>query len=683
MPFSAPGQRFSNPANDPHVMTSWERFLTGGEVGANALRRLVDDSWRRCLGGSVDPRRDQAPPPMREDSLLSLRDDSHELLLASQPVMASARDVLSETGTVMVLTNDSGVILNLEGDASLRGAAENVHLLSGATWSEMTCGTNAIGTALVVGQPVQIHSAEHYCSGIKRWSCSANVIRDPCDGRILGVVDVSGLTDTFNRHSLALVVATAGRIENRLAELEMEARFQLIDHCMETLSASQDGIVVFDRRGRPIKANGAGTTALSALGALRGGGGTGEDAFAGLRLDWRRGRELPDRLPDWLERDWLQPVVADGERLGLVLTLPARRGAHGMPAARAAAAAGRPAATEDRGAFARLVGASPALGDAVTKARQLARSRAPVLLLGETGVGKDVFAEALHKGGPAPDGPFVALNCGGFSRELLSSELFGYAEGAFTGARRGGMTGKIEAADGGTLFLDEIGEMPIDLQPHFLRVLESGEVYRIGETRPRKVNFRLVAATNRDLRAEIEAGRFRMDLFYRVAVTSIRVPPLRERAGDVALIAAHFLRDLAARLGQPERRLSPGLAARLEACHWPGNVRELRNVLESMVLMSSQAVLTEADLPSDLMMAAPAFSFAPATAGGPAAPAEVAGLTRMEVAERDALLKAMRDCRGNMTAVTRSLGIAKSTVYAKLKRFGLEAVMDGLRRENV
>lgn len=689
MPFSAPGQRYSNPANDPHVMNSWERFLAGGEVRSDALRRLVDDSWRRCLGGSVDPRRDQAPPPMREDTLLSLRDDSRELLTASQPVMASAREVLSETGTVMVLTNDKGVILNLEGDASLRGAAENVHLLNGATWSEMTCGTNAIGTALVVGQAVQIHSAEHYCSGIKRWSCSANVIRDPCDGHILGVVDVSGLTDTFNRHSLALVVATAGRIENRLAEMEMEARFQLLDRCMDRLSASGDGIVVFDRRGRPIRANGAATAALDALGIRRGEGttGAGDDGLASLRLECRRGRALPDHLPDWLERDWLQPVMADGEALGLMLALPPPRRAPRpfvVPQATAPqAAAGRPGdgAVPAGDPFGRLAGASPALREAVGKARQLAGSRAPVLLLGETGTGKDVFAEALHRGGPAPGGPFVALNCGGFSRELLSSELFGYAEGAFTGARRGGMTGKIEAADGGTLFLDEIGEMPLDLQPHFLRVLESGEVYRIGETRPRKVNFRLVAATNRDLRAEIGAGRFRMDLFYRVAVTSVRVPPLRERGGDVALIAGQMLAALGERLGQPPRALSPALLARLEAYRWPGNVRELRNVLESMVLMSASPVLHEADLPSELMepaAASPPFPLAAGEGEGSAA-----GLTRMEAAEREALLRAMRDCRGNMTAVTRTLGIAKSTVYAKLKRFGLEAVVDELRRENI
>lgn len=673
MPSARPGQKFSVPENDDKVMTSWERFLGGSEFGSDALRRLVDDSWRRCLGHSVDPQRAQAPPPMREDSLHSLRDDCRELLEASQPVMASARELLAETGTVMVLTDGAGVILNLEGDPRLRDAAANIHLLSGATWSEMECGTNAIGTAIEIGQPVQIHSAEHFCSGIKRWSCSANVIRDPYDGAILGAVDVSGLSDTFNRHSLALVVATADRIENRLAQQEMDFRLRLLDHCMDRLSGSStDGVIVFDRRGRAVKANGAATDALIDLQRERGDV-SGAD-LSGLRLNWRKEAQLPDRLPPWMRREWLEPIVTDGERLGIVLRLPARRAAPSRPLGPDTGA--KAAGGDD--AFSRIIGEAPSLRHAIGRARQLAKSRAPVLLLGETGVGKDVFAQCLHTGSAGRDGAFVALNCGGFSRELLTSELFGYAEGAFTGARRGGMIGKIEAADGGTLFLDEIGEMPKDLQPHFLRVLESGEVYRIGETRPRKVNFRLVAATNRDLRREVEEGRFRMDLFYRVAVTSIAIPALRERAADIPYLAEHLVQELAKRQGLLPRRLSPRAIEVLQAYAWPGNVRELRNVIEGMLLVAEGEELSEADVPDEIWTA-PDSGIVPLVAP-PGAAEPIRGLTGMENAERLALLRAMQAHRGNVTAVARDLGIAKSTVYAKLRRFGLEGVVEGVRK---
>ncbi|WP_374475733.1 sigma-54-dependent Fis family transcriptional regulator [Zoogloea sp.] len=595
------------------------------------------------------------------------------MLSASAPVMASARDFLSETGTVMVLTDQSGTILNLEGDMSTRGAAENVHLLSGANWSELACGTNAIGTALEVGQPVQIHSAEHYCAGIKRWSCSATVIRDPYDGSILGVVDVSGLSASYSRHSLALVVATAGRIENRLAKIELGIRYRLLEGCVDRLSGtSADGIIVFDRRGRAIKANGRASAALADLGI--GEMAVAPDGLASLSLSWKKGRRAPDERPEWMREEWLEPVIQNGEHIGAVLTLPGRRN---VGSGRVSSAVFSCDAAE-KGAFERVVGESPALLQAVGRAQQLAKSRVPVLLLGETGVGKDVFARCIHESGATRDAPFVALNCGGFSRELLTSELFGYTEGSFTGARRGGMIGKIEAADGGTLFLDEIGEMPIDLQPHFLRVLEEGEVYRLGENKPRKVNFRLIAATNRDLRKEIQAGRFRMDLFYRVAVTSINIPSLRERAADIPLLGDYYLRRLSLQHGLEPRVLSPGAIELLRQYGWPGNIREFRNVMESMLLTARGHVLTEADLPADLVTT---------LAGDSPAALDVQGderdLTCLENAERDAILRAIKGCRGNMTAVARELGIAKSTVYVKLKRFGLESYVDDLRNYRV
>lgn len=673
MAATIPGQMFSIPENDGHIMSSWEGFLSGDEAASDALRRLIDDSWRRCQVASVDPGRYQAPPPIGENSLHTLRDECGELLSASAPVMASARDFLSETGTVMVLTDQSGTILNLEGDMSTRGAAENVHLLSGANWSELACGTNAIGTALEVGQPVQIHSAEHYCAGIKRWSCSATVIRDPYDGSILGVVDVSGLSASYSRHSLALVVATAGRIENRLAKIELGIRYRLLEGCVDRLSGtSADGIIVFDRRGRAIKANGRASAALADLGI--GELAVAPDGLASLSLSWKKGRRAPDERPEWMREEWLEPVIQNGEHIGAVLTLPGRRNAG---SGRVSSAVFSCDAAE-KGAFERVVGESPALLQAVGRAQQLAKSRVPVLLLGETGVGKDVFARCIHESGATRDAPFVALNCGGFSRELLTSELFGYTEGSFTGARRGGMIGKIEAADGGTLFLDEIGEMPIDLQPHFLRVLEEGEVYRLGENNPRKVNFRLIAATNRDLRKEIQAGRFRMDLFYRVAVTSINIPSLRERAADIPLLGDYYLRRLSLQHGLEPRVLSPGAIELLRQYGWPGNIREFRNVMESMLLTARGHVLTEADLPADLVTT---------LAGDSPAALDVQGderdLTCLENAERDAILRAIKGCRGNMTAVARELGIAKSTVYVKLKRFGLESYVDDLRNYRV
>lgn len=683
-------QLFSEPENDRQVMASWERFLNGDEGGADALRRLIDDSWRRCQGASVDPAIYQAPPPIKENSLHSLQTECSELLTASTPVMAAARDFLAETGTVMVLTDQSGTILNLEGDMSTRGAAEDVHLLSGANWSELACGTNAIGTALAVGHAVQIHSAEHYCAGIKRWSCAATVVRDPYDKSILGVVDVSALTESYNRLSLALVLATAGRIENRLAKLELDIRYRLLEECVDRLARrTTDGVIVFDRRGRAIKSNGRSSTLIADLGIHA--AADGPEGLSSISLRWNKRKDAPEDLPDWIRREWVEPVIENGEHIGSVLTLPSRRGSMLAGSCRSSLSAASGDAPDKRG-FEKIIGKSDVLTQAVGRAQQLAKSRVPVLLLGETGVGKDVFARCIHESGASEGAPFVALNCGGFSRELLSSELFGYAEGAFTGARQGGAIGKIEAASGGTLFLDEIGEMPLDLQPHFLRVLEEGEVYRIGENKPRKVNFRLIAATNRDLRKEIQSGGFRMDLFYRVAVTSINIPSLRDRSSDIALLGEHFLAQLSQRHGMPLRTLSPAVLTVLQQHAWPGNIREFRNVMESMLLTSGNTVLDVDDLPPHVLSplsaasssAAPLISPTGSVAAGPVSDS-APSLTCLENAEREVIVTAIIKHGGNMTAAAREAGIAKSTLYVKLKRFGIDerlkrSGLDGLTR---
>ncbi|WP_235971532.1 sigma-54-dependent Fis family transcriptional regulator [Azohydromonas caseinilytica] len=652
---------FSNPVNEAEVKAAWESFLNGDGRPLETLRSLVDASWQRCLQAQVDPHARSGPQPVSETDLFLLCERQREMLEASAPVMACARDFLSETGTLMALADTSGTILATEGDMRAIGSAETIHLMPGASWSEDLCGTNAIGTALAVGQPVQIHSAEHFCEGIKRWTCSATVLRHPLDGEIVGVLDVSGLSPTYSRQTLALVVTAASRIENRLAASEMERRYRLLDHAVARLAQSgQDGVVLFDRLGCPIKANEHAADAIAAAG--------GELDLARARrlpaLAARRtGRGKPVGLPDWMRPEWIEPLVVQGEPVGTLLVVPASARAR-VPVQRAAAVApstgAAPAPVAD--GFTTLVTGDEGLQAVIAKARQLSRSRAPVLLHGETGVGKEEFARGIHGAG---SGAYVALNCGGLSRELLASELFGYAEGAFTGARKGGMVGKIEAANGGTLFLDEIGEMPLDMQPNLLRVLEQGELYRLGENTPRKVRFRLIAATHRDLRQEIAAGRFRMDLYYRIAVTSLRIPPLRERRGDIALLARHFLQRFRAEQGLEPGSMSEEVLQALQAYPWPGNVRELRNIIEGAVLLSEGPLLTLDVLPREFMEAVQPASALPVAGVAPG------GVCSIAEGEETLIRRAIEASGGNLTLAAKQLGIAKSTLYVKLQRYGL------------
>ena len=314
--------------------------------------------------------------------------------------------------------------------------------------------------------------------------------------------------------------------------------------------------------------------------------------------------------------------------------------------------------------FASIVGEGPAASAAKAEAERASRTDSTVLLRGETGTGKELFAHAIHAAGARRAGPFIKLNCAAVPAELLESELFGYEEGAFTGARRGGKPGKFELASGGTLFLDEIGDMPLPMQAKLLRALQEREVDRLGGTKSRRVDLRLIVATSRNLEELVGQGAFRADLYYRVNVIPIRVPPLRERLEDLRAISEAFLAGLAADTGEPKKRVSAELLEILRAHPWPGNVRELQNVLERAVAMSRGEVLLPEQIPAHLLRDAPG-------ARKELAPGSLA--SARAGAERAAIVAALGAAGGNRSKAAAMLRIHRVKLYEKMKRLGIEA----------
>ena len=314
--------------------------------------------------------------------------------------------------------------------------------------------------------------------------------------------------------------------------------------------------------------------------------------------------------------------------------------------------------------FENIIGTSPAMQEVFETIRQAAPTRATVLIQGASGTGKELVARALHQCSPRRDGPFVPVHCAALAPTLLESELFGHEKGAFTGAveRR---RGRFELADGGTLFLDEIGEIDPALQVKILRVLEERKFERVGGTETIHVDVRLVAATNRDLRARVAEGAFREDLFYRLHVVNLTLPPLRERTGDVVLLAQHYLKTLAAENGKKPPAISPEAMDVLQAYAWPGNVRELRNVIERLVVLGTGDRLTVADLPAAVRDGA---------AGGLAIPSRAGRVLRD--AERQLIADALRRHRNNRTKAAQDLGISRRTLHRKINEFGLRAPGD-------
>lgn len=648
------------------TMDAWESFVACGGTKSAGLpvRQLIQDSWCRSADGGIDANGTEAPLCIDDSEIERLQMANVELLSAAQRPFATIGRMLEGSGAMLVLADRDGVMIEAVGDRKVLTDGEDINLVIGGKWNEDDVGTNGIGTAIWAGQPVVVHAAEHFCAGIKSWTCAGAPVRDPFDGRIIGVVDLSGHPSIFKPHNIALVMATAREIEKALEGRQREERANLLEAFVNLAPRYQsaDGLLILNERGRVIYQNNVPKKIADDI------------AFNAFDL----GETLPSFDHDRAETAYSlidassqattdfqvnRLTLADG-RSGLALVFPstasagASQGAIGRrQAARTSRLASRPATS--------IVGESDALLEAIDVALSVAAAPTTTSLLieGETGVGKELFARLVHDSGPTTAAAsFVALNCGAVTREL-----FGHAGGAFTGASREGKPGVFEQADGGTLSLDEIGEMPLEVQPFLLRVLEERAVRRIGEARSRPVDTRLIASTNRNLREESDAGRFRLDLYYRLGTVTIRVPPLRSRGEDVIHLLDHFNRKCAEAMGREPLDFADDAVERLLAYSWPGNVRELRNLVDRLHILAKSPVVTVHDLPPEIV-AGPADA-PPLSAGAPvAAPPPAQSFAD---AEREALRAALAAEGGNLSKVALRLGISRPTLYRKMDQYNI------------
>lgn len=595
------------------------------------MRDLIANSWRRCQEGGVNALQRQTACVHHPTALDGIWLRSGELRRAAKPVLARMSSLLRDTGSVAVLCDSNGVILEMEGDLSTRLEGERIHLATGAVWSELAAGTNGIGTSLATGEIVIVRGEEHYCEGMKKWDSAAALLHDPADAVPIAGFGLFGLRGTCNSHWAALVSIAAALIHSELTTLY---------------------------RIGPVGLSGQ-------RGSWVGGGTPVPRSERCMAPDGRRGGSIID-TPGPGEPAHHSPaatheaVLPYGGRLITDLNAPAIIKKHASKPARSDSfpAGGDP--------FPGIIGTSPAIQRAKQMAWRLASVNVPTLLRGPTGVGKEVVARAIHEASDRRRAPFIAVNCGAIPRDLLGSELFGFSDGAFTGARRGGLPGKFEAANGGTLFLDEIGEMGLEQQPYLLRAVENGEIFRIGETRPRKLDVRILAATNRRLEDEVSARRFREDLLFRLSVTTIDLPQLRDRHGDIPLLVAHFARKAAERHGMCEKQFSASALSTLEAYNWPGNVRELNNLVEQITILSPGYMVAASDLPPEIRTARHHAHLPPQPS--------------LDAAERTAIINALRETGWNVSRSARLLGIAKSTLYLKIARYGLRREQGEERR---
>ena len=623
------------------VRDAWEKFVERGALSAD-LRSSVAASWQRSKNHQVTV--DRAKAPLVADAELFRHRSKHASLRhAARCALDNSRTFLSDANSIMILTDPTGLIIDTQGDDRVIDAGRTVHLEHGGRWSEADIGTNAIGAAIAESKPVQIRGVEHFCTEVQRWTCAAVPVHDPTDGELLGVVDISGPASTFNPQSLALAVSVGHHVESVLAQSVRQDHEKLLCHFLAKRSLwATEEFIVLDRRGTILHAT------ERALGAVQHNRrDLGNDA-ATRSLKALAFEDWPAKLKELLPNASFDLVNNGTSGIGAIIVLHARRR---LPAFERREPASPSPARKDLPPRPQLlentagdttssfVACDPTVRAIVRQVETAAARKMPILIRGETGTGKEQLARHAHAAS-GRKGAFVPVNCAALPESLIEAELFGYADGAFTGARRGGAIGLVKEADGGTLFLDEIGDMPVTLQAVLLRLLDDWTVRPIGGVRA-KVDVFLVSATNATLDKAIAEGRFRSDLLYRLNTLEVTLPRLRDRT-DFDAIVRHLLGAI-----DPNCEVTPATLAHLAARPWPGNIRELRNMLARFTL-AADGFIDEAGVEAMIHQA----------------PLPTSG--SLHETQRCHILAVHAETAGNVSETARRLGVSRNTVYRAL-----------------
>ena len=652
--------------SDREVINKWKSLHDNPEERITLPPDILD-SWERCYSYGVNRYLRKVPRICTQTELKVYQDEAEPVITLSRSVIEDLCNFLVGTGFVVTLANANLCTVKVYGDAKGLDWADEALLQEGAMWEEKIAGTNAGSLAMVLGKPVSVFGYEHFClfSTVAASTCAPIIDQ----GKICGYLSMNAPYSQVNSHTLGMVIASAKHIKYKLAVNRLQSYFTLV------MDSFQDGLFAFNSDGIVQYMNENCAQALklkkeSALGYsifdLFGhesknhyflskitSGSSITDEYISITIG---GETLHfyiscNHLNSPYSEDGAVVVVREGQRLKRLVRNTIGGGA--------------------KMTFDDIVGSSPELLHCLETARSAAPSLSNILLSGESGVGKDIIAQAMHNACPRKHNPYLALNCAALPRDLIASELFGYEEGAFTGARRGGNMGKFELADQGTLFLDEIGDMPLDIQATLLRVIEEKTIMRLGGTTQIPVNVRIIAATNQDLEAMVANKTFRRDLYYRLAIIRINIPPLRNRPTDIPLLAQHFLNRICERYNRPTMTFAPEVIETFLNYSWPGNIREMQNFIEGAVQLTSGNIISyDYILVNDYFrkhnIILTNHTISPSN--------ELAdndnGITDEE-SEKLKILECLQEYRFNKSKVASALGWSRRTLYNRLEKYNI------------
>ncbi|MNQ70622.1 Acetoin dehydrogenase operon transcriptional activator AcoR [compost metagenome] len=608
------------------------KLIREGELPEGMLREEIDASWRRSLEHGLDCLESQTLDLQHNHDLQLLLASNRLLIDAATPELEYLIGQQGKAG-VVILADAAANVLALEGQTQHLKEFGLLDLKPGVCWSESLRGTNALGTAVIEGRPTLINCGEHYLDRLSRFSCTSVPIKDP-QGAVIGVLDLTrdGVMSQ-PQDNLATLMLAVSNIESRLFGACYPEHLVLAFHSRpQYLASAWHGLLAMSLDGEVLAAN------EQACGLLQ----LTRQALVGRRSSDLLGSRSPQFIARLLHGGVSSVQTAKGEFYFRVLQLPRHAGLAGTPAAPRVAASKAQVLDE-------LAGRDSRFARALRMARQGLASDLPVLLLGETGTGKEVVARALHQASARADKAFVAVNCAAIPEGLIESELFGYREGAFTGSRKGGMVGRLMQAHGGTLFLDEIGDMPLSLQARLLRVLQERKVAPLGAGEEQDIDMAVICATHRDLKRLVQDKSFREDLYYRVNGVSLRLPSLRERDDLPGMIST-----VLNKLGAGQVSLDKDLTDLLAGYDWPGNIRQLEMVLRSALAMREEGeMLLVIDHLTDSLLDELTSS-------------RQTGSIRES--EQELIRASLERHQGNVSAAADALGISRATLYRKIKQ---------------
>ncbi|WP_409068493.1 sigma-54-dependent Fis family transcriptional regulator [Clostridium caseinilyticum] len=634
--------------------------------GKDKQDNIIKKSHERSVYFGIEENRVFPKKILKGDEITNNIEKNKSFLKIASQFIEILYDFLKGSEFFIILTDKEGCILKIIGDKEVMDIANNLNMVVGAFMSENSIGTNAMGTAIKENIPIQISEKEHFIKAYHRWTCSAAPIHD-IDGDIIGCLNLTGDRDMVHSHTLGLVVAAVKSIENQInvdnANKKLLETYQYMNTIVDSISS---GIYVVDFRGKIKTINKAACNILGIqdkdvldknvenilpnwqhIFERIKNGKTYEDKEAVLSDRVIKGRYNVSATPIKIENQIIGMVIVFKEIktvINLVNKYSGMRAVYNF---------------ED------IIGESKEIKKVISYAKSISSSPSTVLIEGESGTGKELLAQSIHNYGDRKENSFIAINCGAIPKSLIESELFGYEDGAFTGAKRGGHAGKFELANGGTLFLDEIGEMPLDMQVNLLRVLQEGYVTRVGGDKIIPVNVRIIAATNKDLKKEVEMGTFRQDLYYRLSVIPIILPPIRERRGDLPILIKYFLRSKSIKLNKPMPHIKEDIYSNMLQYGWPGNIRELENFIENIVnLKGDSSFVLEDDFKN---IEHKQHSFHENNIGL----LYTNKIRTLEEIEKEAIINTLNEYNRNMSKSAKVLGITRATLYSKIKKYNI------------